>query len=132
MGTIQNAVRCFGLTFPPLLSLSSPFFLPFSPLFPLPLSIPAECEVSDDSSGEAELEQEVSDLEEVREVPAGLVLSRAARSRNLPLLAAALAHGADVNWANEEDEGKTPLMQAVSGVRVPGAGDVGWDKGRTP
>ncbi|NWR25888.1 ACAP3 protein, partial [Emberiza fucata] len=75
----------------------------------------AECEVSDDSSGEAELEQEVSDLEEVREVPAGLVLSRAARSRNLPLLAAALAHGADVNWANEEDEGKTPLMQAVSG-----------------
>ncbi|XP_050838693.1 arf-GAP with coiled-coil, ANK repeat and PH domain-containing protein 3 [Serinus canaria] len=74
-----------------------------------------ECEVSDDSSGEAELEQEVSDLEEVREVPAGLVLSRAARSRNLPLLAAALAHGADVNWANEEDEGRTPLMQAVSG-----------------
>nr|XP_031362553.1 arf-GAP with coiled-coil, ANK repeat and PH domain-containing protein 3 [Lonchura striata domestica] len=72
-----------------------------------------ECEVSEDSSGEAELEPEASDAEEVRE-PA-LALCRAARRRALPALAAALAHGADVNWANEEDEGKTPLIQAVSG-----------------
>lgn len=32
-------------------------------------------------------------------------------------MAEALAHGADVNCANDEDEGKTPLMQAVVGVR---------------
>lgn len=31
-------------------------------------------------------------------------------------MAEALAHGADVNLVNEEDEGKTPLIQAVIGV----------------
>ncbi|ETE60511.1 Arf-GAP with coiled-coil, ANK repeat and PH domain-containing protein 3, partial [Ophiophagus hannah] len=30
--------------------------------------------------------------------------------------AEALAHGANVNWVNEEDESKTPLIQAVMGV----------------
>ncbi|CAN8198728.1 unnamed protein product [Coccothraustes coccothraustes] len=85
-----------------------------------------ECEVSDDSSGEAELEQEVSDLEEVREVPAGLVLSRAARSRNLPLLAAALAHGADVNWGQRGGRGQNPPDAGCqrglpAGLRVPAA-----------
>ncbi|TRZ05800.1 hypothetical protein HGM15179_021307 [Zosterops borbonicus] len=74
-----------------------------------------ECEVSEDSSGEAELEQEVSDLEDARELHPGLVLSRAAQGRNLPLMAEALAHGADINWVNDEDESKTPLIQAVSG-----------------
>lgn len=31
-------------------------------------------------------------------------------------MAEALAHGADVNLVNDEDEGKTPLIQAVMGV----------------
>ncbi|XP_057244490.1 arf-GAP with coiled-coil, ANK repeat and PH domain-containing protein 3-like, partial [Malurus melanocephalus] len=107
-----------------------------------------ECEASEESSGEAEIEQEASDAEEPRElhpenlhpenlhpetlhpenlhpenlqpeslVHPGSLLQRAALARNVPLLAAALAHGAEVNWANEEDEGKTPLIQAVRGVR---------------
>lgn len=96
-----------------------------------------ECEASEESSGEAELDQdhdqdhdhdhdhdhdqeqdhdqEVSDLEDVRELHPGLLLSRAALARNLPLMAEALAHGADTNWANDDDEGKTPLVQAVAG-----------------
>lgn len=32
-------------------------------------------------------------------------------------MAEALAHGADVHAASEEEEGKTPLIQAVMGVR---------------
>lgn len=58
----------------------------------------------------------------MRELHPGLLAHRAARTRDLPGLAAALAHGAEVNWADTEDEGKTPLVQAVLGVSRAGAG----------
>nr|XP_033778197.1 arf-GAP with coiled-coil, ANK repeat and PH domain-containing protein 3 isoform X2 [Geotrypetes seraphini] len=74
-----------------------------------------ECEVSEESSGEAEIEQEASDSEDMRELHPGLLVYKASRARNLPVMAQALAHGADVNWMNEEDENKTPLIQAVIG-----------------
>uniref|UniRef100_A0A7N4NPZ3 Arf-GAP with coiled-coil, ANK repeat and PH domain-containing protein n=1 Tax=Sarcophilus harrisii TaxID=9305 RepID=A0A7N4NPZ3_SARHA len=74
---------------------------------------PRKGEASEDSSGEGE--RETWDLEDGREVHPGLLAYRAARARNLPVLAEALAHGAEVNWVNEEDEGKTPLIQAVLG-----------------
>lgn len=77
-----------------------------------------ECEVSEESSGEAEIEQEASDLEDLRELHPGLLVYKASRARNLPVMAEALAHGADVNWVNDEDENKTPLIQAVMGVRL--------------
>lgn len=73
-----------------------------------------ECEASEDSSGEAE--PETSDPEDVRELHPGALLYKASKARNLPVMAAALAHGADVNSVNDEDEGKTPLIQAVIGV----------------
>lgn len=57
----------------------------------------------------------------MRELHPGLLAHRAARTRDLPALAAALAHGAEVNWADAEDEGKTPLVQAVLGVSGAGA-----------
>lgn len=78
----------------------------------------SECEASEDSSGEAELEVEpdASDLEDGRDLRPGALLYRAARSQNLPVMAEALAHGADVNMANSEDGGRTPLIQAVVGV----------------
>ncbi|XP_055656870.1 arf-GAP with coiled-coil, ANK repeat and PH domain-containing protein 3 isoform X6 [Falco peregrinus] len=74
-----------------------------------------ECEVSEESSGEAEIEQEASDLEDLRELHPGLLMYKAAHARNLPLMAEALAHGAEINWVNDEDENKTPLIQAVMG-----------------
>lgn len=76
----------------------------------------AEGAESEDSSGEADGEAEAWGLADVRELHPGLLAHRAARTRDLPALAAALAHGAEVNWADTEDEGKTPLVQAVLGV----------------
>ncbi|XP_006885912.1 PREDICTED: arf-GAP with coiled-coil, ANK repeat and PH domain-containing protein 3 [Elephantulus edwardii] len=70
---------------------------------------------SEASSGEADGEAEAWGLADVRELHPGLLAHRAARTRDLPALAAALAHGAEVNWADSEDEGKTPLVQAVLG-----------------
>uniref|UniRef100_A0A672NFG3 Arf-GAP with coiled-coil, ANK repeat and PH domain-containing protein n=1 Tax=Sinocyclocheilus grahami TaxID=75366 RepID=A0A672NFG3_SINGR len=75
-----------------------------------------ECEVSEDSSNETELEPEASDPEDLRELDPGALLYKACQARNLPVMAEALAHGADVNSVNEEDEGKSPLIQAVIGV----------------
>uniref|UniRef100_A0A3Q2SST6 Arf-GAP with coiled-coil, ANK repeat and PH domain-containing protein n=1 Tax=Fundulus heteroclitus TaxID=8078 RepID=A0A3Q2SST6_FUNHE len=72
-----------------------------------------ECEVSEDSSGETEAE--ASDPEDMREMDPGTLLYKASRARNLPVMAEALAHGGDVNFVNDVDEGKTPLIQAVTG-----------------
>ncbi|XP_072101329.1 arf-GAP with coiled-coil, ANK repeat and PH domain-containing protein 3 [Mobula birostris] len=72
-------------------------------------------EVSEESSGEAEIEPEASDSEDLRELHPGILVYKAAQARNLAVMAEALAHGADVNWVNEEDENKTPLIQAVIG-----------------
>ncbi|KAM9299140.1 arf-GAP with coiled-coil, ANK repeat and PH domain-containing protein 3 [Gastrophryne carolinensis] len=74
-----------------------------------------ECEVSEDSSGEGEIEQDPSDPEDLRELHPGLLMYKASRARNLPIMAEALANGANVNWVNDEDENKTPLIQAVIG-----------------
>ncbi|XP_065817169.1 arf-GAP with coiled-coil, ANK repeat and PH domain-containing protein 3 isoform X1 [Labrus bergylta] len=80
-------------------------------------SVTEECEVSEDSSGEAELEAEpeTSDPEDIRDLHPGALLYKASKARNLPVMAEALAHGADVNSVNDDDEGKTPLIQAVVG-----------------
>lgn len=61
-------------------------------------------------------------MADVRELHPGLLAHRAARARDLRALAMALAHGAEVNWADAEDEGKTPLVQAVLGVSGRGGG----------
>nr|XP_035970300.1 arf-GAP with coiled-coil, ANK repeat and PH domain-containing protein 2 isoform X2 [Halichoerus grypus] len=45
----------------------------------------------------------------------GLQLYRASYEKNLPKMAEALAHGADVNWPNSEENKATPLIQAVLG-----------------
>lgn len=81
---------------------------------------PTEEESEESSSGEVEIEQEVpSDPEDPRELHPGALLHRASRLHNLPLMAEALAHGADVHAASEDEEGKTPLIQAVMGVSQP-------------
>ncbi|XP_026879229.2 arf-GAP with coiled-coil, ANK repeat and PH domain-containing protein 2-like isoform X4 [Electrophorus electricus] len=45
----------------------------------------------------------------------GLQLYWAAFTRSLPNMAEALAHGAQVNWINTEEEKRTPLIMAVQG-----------------
>lgn len=44
----------------------------------------------------------------------GALLYRSAELQNFPVMADALAHGADVNWVNVAEESSTPLIQAVS------------------
>lgn len=83
----------------------------------------SEEESEESSSGEVEIEQEVaSDPEDPRELHPGALLHRSSRLHNLHLMAEALAHGADVHAAAEEEEGKTPLIQAVIGVSVQNEG----------
>lgn len=48
----------------------------------------------------------------------GALLYRSAALQNFPVMADALAHGADVNWVNVSEESSTPLIQAVSVVRA--------------
>uniref|UniRef100_A0A8C4H6J5 Arf-GAP with coiled-coil, ANK repeat and PH domain-containing protein n=1 Tax=Dicentrarchus labrax TaxID=13489 RepID=A0A8C4H6J5_DICLA len=67
------------------------------------------------SAAELEAEPETSDPEDMRDLHPGALLYKASKARNLPVMAEALAHGADVNLVNDEDEGKTPLIQAVIG-----------------
>ncbi|XP_041034998.1 arf-GAP with coiled-coil, ANK repeat and PH domain-containing protein 1 [Carcharodon carcharias] len=52
--------------------------------------------------------------EDLRDLHPGALLYRAAALQSLPVMADALAHGADVNWVNASDENKTPLIQAVT------------------
>uniref|UniRef100_A0A672K2L5 Arf-GAP with coiled-coil, ANK repeat and PH domain-containing protein n=1 Tax=Sinocyclocheilus grahami TaxID=75366 RepID=A0A672K2L5_SINGR len=44
----------------------------------------------------------------------GALLYRSAAMQHFPLMADALAHGADVNWVNVAEDSKTPLIQANS------------------
>lgn len=93
------------------------FLFPIVPIF-LFLFVSSEEESEESSSGEVEIEQEMSsDPEDPRELHPGALLHRSSRLHNLPLMAEALAHGADVHAGSEEEEGKTPLIQAVIGVR---------------
>lgn len=80
----------------------------------------SEREASEGSSGEeaeqeAELEAE-PEPEAARDLQPGALLYRASKSQNLPVMAEALAHGADVNTTDHADGGRTPLIQAVVGV----------------
>lgn len=48
----------------------------------------------------------------------GALLYRSAALQHFPVMADALAHGADVNWVNVAEESKTPLIQAATVVSV--------------
>lgn len=48
----------------------------------------------------------------------GALLYRSAALQHFPVMADALAHGADVNWVNTAEESKTPLIQAATVVSV--------------
>ncbi|XP_019506887.1 PREDICTED: arf-GAP with coiled-coil, ANK repeat and PH domain-containing protein 2 isoform X1 [Hipposideros armiger] len=59
--------------------------------------------------------QDSSVLLDSKQLNPGLQLYRASYEKNLPKMAEALAHGADVNWANSEENKATPLIQSVLG-----------------
>lgn len=61
---------------------------------------------------------------EPKEYSPGLQLYWASFARSLPDMAEALAHGAEVNWVNTEDDKRTPLMMAVQGVSTDISRDV--------
>uniref|UniRef100_A0A665UPJ4 Arf-GAP with coiled-coil, ANK repeat and PH domain-containing protein n=1 Tax=Echeneis naucrates TaxID=173247 RepID=A0A665UPJ4_ECHNA len=52
---------------------------------------------------------------EPKEYSPGLQLYWASCARSLPDMAEALAHGAEVNWVNTDDDKRTPLIMAVQG-----------------
>lgn len=56
-------------------------------------------------------------LEDISKLHPDMLLYKATRARNLPVMLEAIALGANINWQNEEDEGRTPLIQAVQSVR---------------
>lgn len=45
-----------------------------------------------------------------------MLLYRAAAAHNLPVMCHALAIGADKNWSNPNDKGRTSLFQAILSV----------------
>ncbi|XP_028330029.1 arf-GAP with coiled-coil, ANK repeat and PH domain-containing protein 1 isoform X2 [Gouania willdenowi] len=54
------------------------------------------------------------DEEDLSGLHPGALLYRSAALQNFPVMADALAHGADVNWVNTSEESRTPLIQAVT------------------
>lgn len=63
---------------------------------------------------------------EPKEYSPGLQLYWASCARSLPDMAEALAHGAEVNWVNTDEDKKTPLIMAVHGVGINTGNPVCW------
>ncbi|XP_058481532.1 arf-GAP with coiled-coil, ANK repeat and PH domain-containing protein 1 isoform X2 [Solea solea] len=57
---------------------------------------------------------DMDEEEDLSRLHSGALLYRSAALQNFPVMADALAHGADVNWVNAVEESSTPLIQAVS------------------
>ncbi|XP_035004281.1 arf-GAP with coiled-coil, ANK repeat and PH domain-containing protein 1 [Hippoglossus stenolepis] len=58
--------------------------------------------------------EEEEEEEDLSGLHPGALLYRSAALQNFPVMADALAHGANVNWVNGAEESSTPLIQAVS------------------
>ncbi|XP_074479925.1 arf-GAP with coiled-coil, ANK repeat and PH domain-containing protein 1 [Sebastes fasciatus] len=67
--------------------------------------------VEKNNTHKVEEEEEEEDLSGLHP---GALLYRSAALQNFPVMADALAHGADVSWVNGAEESSTPLIQAVS------------------
>ncbi|XP_061620080.1 arf-GAP with coiled-coil, ANK repeat and PH domain-containing protein 1 isoform X2 [Phyllopteryx taeniolatus] len=78
----------------------------------LPRSATGPSEVQKDNAGShTDVNGEEEDLSGLHP---GALLYRSAALQNFPVMADALAHGADVNWVNAAEEACTPLIRAVS------------------
>jgi len=80
---------------------------------------------SDESQSDSYSETDDADLrsttslEDMSQLTANMLLYKAARARNITVMLDALSQFADINWKNNDDNGRTPLMQAIFGVCVP-------------
>uniref|UniRef100_A0A665V5D4 Arf-GAP with coiled-coil, ANK repeat and PH domain-containing protein n=1 Tax=Echeneis naucrates TaxID=173247 RepID=A0A665V5D4_ECHNA len=63
---------------------------------------------------ETKAESPSAEEEDLSTLHPGALLYRSAALQNFPVMADALAHGADVNWVNMAEETSTPLIQAVT------------------
>jgi len=75
----------------------------------------------EDSMSEPETDpdtQSTTSYEDFSKLHPDMLLYKAARARNLPVMREALALGADPNWQNEEEHHQTPLMKAIASVSV--------------
>ncbi|XP_077399668.1 arf-GAP with coiled-coil, ANK repeat and PH domain-containing protein 1 isoform X2 [Vanacampus margaritifer] len=78
----------------------------------LPRSVSSPTEVQKNNTGShIDMNDEEEDLSGLHP---GALLYRSAALQNFPVMADALAHGANVNWVNAAEEACTPLIQAVS------------------
>ncbi|XP_054656106.1 arf-GAP with coiled-coil, ANK repeat and PH domain-containing protein 1 [Dunckerocampus dactyliophorus] len=92
---------------------------PRPPLKPKPgratLPRSAETGPSDIQKNNAGPHKDLNDQEEDLSIlHPGALLYRSAALQNFPLMADALAHGANVNWVKAAEESRTPLIEAVS------------------
>ncbi|KAI4900436.1 hypothetical protein NFI96_033090, partial [Prochilodus magdalenae] len=60
------------------------------------------------------LTDEEEEGEDLSGLHPGALLYRSAALQNFPVMADALAHGADVNWVNVAEDSRTPLIQAAA------------------
>lgn len=60
--------------------------------------------------------QSTTSWEDMSKLDPNMLLFKAAQARNLTVMLEALANGANPNWVNEDEEGRTPLMKAVETV----------------
>ena len=72
--------------------------------------------VSKSEDGDTASAGSMTSLEDLSAFNPPLLLYKAARARNLRVMLEAIALGASVNWVNERDAGKTPLIQAIRSV----------------
>ncbi|KAJ8320218.1 hypothetical protein KUTeg_001805 [Tegillarca granosa] len=78
------------------------------------LSTSLDLESSEDSELEDnEDNKSTTSWEDMSKLDPNMLLYKATQARNLPVMLEALANGADPNWVNEDEEGKTPIMKAV-------------------
>jgi len=86
--------------------------------------MPVDDDSSDESQSDSVSETDDADLrsttslEDMSRLTPNMLLYKAARARNVTVMLDAMSHVADVNWKNNDDYGRTPLMQAIFSVRV--------------
>jgi len=84
--------------------------------------MPLNDDSSDDSQSDSVSETDDADLrsttslEEMSRLTSNLLLYKAARARNIAVMLDALSQFADINWKNNDDCGRTPLIQAIFSV----------------